>query len=229
MESKRAQLDQMMQDREKVVAIIRSYPIEYLIKRRMTNALLPKVDVDDIIQDIMLTVVRRVPPERVFRMHATGELRPWLATVIRNRVGGVVRKLGSRKRFNGHHTYSQGCQDKSGSFANLKHAVDRGRSPSSEEAAVEARDKLLSVIITLPLMYKRAISLCYLEENSPPEVARIMGHSLGVVRGLLHRGRGMIRARMGPADQWFSGADSEDRLGQVLFDFDPTEGMGDAK
>ena len=75
---------------------------------------------------------------------------------------------------------------------------------------------MLAVLVNLPLMYKRALSLCYLEGYSPPDVARIMGHSLGVVRGLLHRGRGMLRARMGPADQWFSNADSEDRLWQLL-------------
>lgn len=223
MKSDRAQLDSTAQDR--VVAIVRAYPIQYLTNKRLTKALLPKIDSDDVVQEIMLSLFRSVAPEKVFRLHDAGELRPWLTTMIRNRVNGVLRELATRKRCNGHRTYNQADQDQSGSFILLKGVVDEGRSPSSVEAAVEAKDAMLAVLVNLPPMYKRALSLCYLEGYSAPDVARIMGHPLGVVRGLLHRGRRMLRARMGPADQWFSKAESEDRLWQLLGHDDEPEAV----
>lgn len=202
-------------DRARVVEILRSYPLQYPAKKRISAVLASKVDADDIIQDIMVILFRRVSPGDVFRMHAAGELRRWLQTVIRNHVTAVVRVLATKSRFNGHRTYGQADQFESGSFALCNGILDGGRSPSSEEAAVEAKDAMLAVLVNLPPMERRALSL-HIEGLPPPDIAKIMGHSLGVIRGLLHRGRGMLRARMGPADQWFSGADSEERLADVL-------------
>lgn len=212
----------------RVVAIVQSYPLGELIHKRISKPFISKIDPDDVKQDLLLSIVNSNKPEDVFRMHRDGELRAWLITLIRRIVAGIIRKLNSKKRSGGLRTYGETeIQDRSGPSMLDGAYDDEARSPSSAEAAVEARHAIRTALYSLPVLYRRAVTLHYLESFPPNEVAEIMGKSLGAVRGLLYRGIRMLRARMGPADQWFSEAKSEDYLWQVLGDpKDPTDNDG---
>ena len=98
----------------------------------------------------------------------------------------------------------------------LEAVYDEARSPSSAEAAIEAKHAIHAALTSLPPPYRRAVTLHFLESFPPHEVARIMNKSVGAVRGLLYRGVRMLRAKMGPADHWFSQAESEDCLWKLL-------------
>lgn len=205
----------LARDRERVVAIVRSYPVLYLAGKRITGPLNSKVDADDVIQNIFVILFRRVEPADVFRMHDAGELTRWLQTVIRNQANEVVRALTARRRHDGQHTFGESEQFDAMAPALFEGVPDDARSPSSAEALVEAKEAMLAALETLPPMERRALRLA-LAGHTPPQIAQHMYHPEGVIRGLLYRGRQALRARMGPADQWFSGANSEDRLADVL-------------
>ena len=75
---------------------------------------------------------------------------------------------------------------------------------------------MLAALYSLPVLYRRALTLHYLKGIPHPELARVMDKSADAVRGLLQRGVRMLRGRMGPADQWFSSGESGDYLGKIL-------------
>ena len=208
----------------RIVSIVQCYPLSELIRKRISKRLSSKIDPDDVLQDLLLSMFHSAKAEEVFRMHDAGELQAWLITLIRRTVSGIIRKLNSKKRGGGFHIYGE-SEDQDRSRASLLEVAydDEARSPSSTEAAIEVKHAMRAALSSLPLLYRRAVTLHYLESFPPNEVAKIMGKSLGAVRGLLYRGVRMLRARMGPADQWFNEAKSEDYLWQVLGDSkDPT-------
>lgn len=213
----------------RVVSIVQGYPLNELIRKRISKRLSSRIDNDDVLQDILLAIVHGTKAEIVFRMHDAGELQAWLITLIRRTVCGIIRKLNCKKRGGGFHIYGESENQDRSRAPLLEVAYDNeARSPSSTEAAIEVKNAMRAALSSLPLLYRRAVTLHYLECFPPNEVAKIMGKSLGAVRGLLYRGVRMLRARMGPADRWFNEAKSEDYLWQVLGDSeDSTDNDGD--
>ena len=199
---------------DKVVSIVRSYPLLDIIQYNISKQLSSKIEPDDMLQDLLLSIVRTVDPETIFRMHDAGHLCAWLHTSARYTVSQSLRRMKTRKRHDGHATFGE--TENAARFGSLLDAADGARSPSSVEAATEAKDALLTALLTLDPKHKRALTLRYLEGHLPEEVAKIMHQPKNVVRGLLWRGAQILRGRMGPAGQWFSEAKSEECLWQLL-------------
>ena len=213
MHSNRVEFDVTVSDppAERVVSIVQCYPLRELIKKRISNRLSSEIDPDDVLQDLLLSIVHDTKAEIVFRMHDAGELRAWLITLIRRTVSGIIRKLNSKKRGGGFHIYGE-SEDQDRSRAPLLEVAYDGkaRSPSSEEAEIEVKQAMRAALASLPLPYRRAVTLHYLKGIPQLKLARIMDKSEEAVRGLLQRGVHMLRGRMGPADQWFSKTESGD-------------------
>lgn len=226
----RPELDGRSSDQlaERVVSIVTLYPLREIIKKRISMPLSSKIDLDDVLQEVLLAVFHGTESEEVFRMHAAGELRAWLTTLIRRNVAGVIRKLNAKKRSGGINTYGENANKGQSRLALLDVICDEGRSPSSVEAATEAKDAMQVALSSLPVVYRQALTLHYLEGIPHKEVASIMKRSAGSVHGLLHRGVRMLRARMGPADRWFSKVDSaDDYLWRVFYDTEESTKKGD--
>lgn len=213
---------------ERVVSIVTLYPLREMVKKRISKRLSSKIDLDDVLQDVLLAVFHGTGSEEVFRMHAAGELRAWLTTLIRRNVAGGIRMLNAQKRSGGINTYGEDQNKDQSRLALLDAVRDEGRSPSSVEAATEAKDAMQVALCSLPVVYRQALTLHYLEGIPHKEVASIMKRTAGSVHGLLHRGVRMLRARMGPADRWFSRVDSaDDYLWQVCCDTEESKNRGD--
>ena len=207
---------------DRVVSIVRSYPLLEIIRKNISKQLSSKIEPDDVLQDLLLSIVRTVDPEAIFCMHDAGQLLSWLHTSARYTVSMSLRRMKTRKRHDGHNTFGE-TENAARSEA-LLDAVDDARSPSSAEAATEAKDALLTALLTLEPKHKRALTLRYLEGHLPEEVAKIMHQPKNVVRGLLWHGAKKLRGRMGPAGQWFSDAEPEEYLWKVLGESkDPTD------
>jgi RNA polymerase sigma-70 factor, ECF subfamily len=71
---------------------------------------------------------------------------------------------------------------------------DSGQSPEVNYSQRERRRILLSAMNELPPGTRRAIQLCDLDERSSEEIARIMGISVGAVKGRVFHGRRKLRA-----------------------------------
>ena len=220
MHADRAEFDETESDplAVRVVSIVQGYRLSEFIKQLIAKPFAAKFDPDDVMQDVMLLIVNSSEPEEVFRMHNTGELRAWLNSLIRRTLGRNIRKLSTKKRRGGRKTHGETeIQDRSRpSLLDVVYDDDEARSPSSEEAAIEAKYAMLAALYSLPVLYRLALTLHYLKGIPHIEMAKIMGDSLGAVRGLLQRGVRILRGRMGPADQWFSSGESGDYLGKIL-------------
>lgn len=216
MHSKDAEFDvtSSRSTQEKVVSIVRSYPLLEIIRKYISKQLSSKIEPDDVIQDLLLSIIRTVDPESIFRMHETGQLFAWLNTSARYTVSNSLRSMKTRKRHDGHNTFGE--TENAARSGSLLDAVDDARSPSSVEAATEAKDALLTALLTLEPKHKQALTLRYLEGHLPEEVAKIMHQSKNVVRGLLWHGAKKLRGRMGPAGRWFSDAEPEEYIWKVL-------------
>ena len=199
---------------EKVVSILRTYPLIDIVRKNISRLLSSKIEPDDVLQDLHLSIIRTGDPQSIFRMHDAGQLLGWLYTATRFTVSQSLRKMKTRKRHDGHDTFGETENGaKSGPLLDM---VNRGRSPSSVVAAVEARDALLTALMTLDPKQKRALTLRYLEGYLPEEIAKIMHQPKNVVRGLLWHGAQKLREKMEPAALWFSDAEPEEFLWQVL-------------
>jgi RNA polymerase sigma factor (sigma-70 family) len=74
-----------------------------------------------------------------------------------------------------------------------------GRLPprgAEDAAAFELRQILHDEVRHLPEDYRTLVVHSYLEGKSNAEVARILSHPIGTVKGRLHRARGMLRVRL---------------------------------
>lgn len=129
-------------------------------------ARLPRQDVDDLVQDVFLTALRRL---RTLRDPAA--FGPWLAAIARNRARDHHRR--SPERVSPAHDPS----------------AAHGPPPSAGAA-------VLDHIRALPEAYRETLMLRLVEGMTGPEIAARTGLTHGSVRVNLHRGMNLLRARL---------------------------------
>lgn len=69
-------------------------------------------------------------------------------------------------------------------------------SPIEELEAAELRNAVREGLARLPVKYRSALTLFYLEEMSYEEIAAILEQPIGTVKTLLFRGRNLLRDRL---------------------------------
>ncbi len=132
------------------------------------------VDVaDDIVQTVLLRVVRRGGLGHVVRPHA------YFATAVEN----LCRNRAVR------HRPTAPLTDE---------APSRSPGPPRSLAAQELRDLLRAAIRDLPSAYSAAVWLVHVEGLSVDEVAAFTGGRRATVKSALARGRRLLRERLGP-------------------------------
>ena len=160
---------------------------------RMVHGLLlvrvPLRDVDDLVQDVFLTVLPRLRSLR----DAT-RFGAWLAAIARNRANDYHRR--AIKQINH-------AEELSGN------EVEAGASGCSKAEAAQ----LLAVITSLPKAYRETLLLRLVEGMTGPEIAARTGRSHGSVRVNLHRGMELLRDRLTRRSR---GSESETAEGSSL-------------
>jgi len=137
---------------------------------------------EDIVQDVFLVVIKqasRFQPERAAAL-------PWLLGVARNhvrrnRAASWVRKLSTWI------------------VAETSTAPD----PLSDLTHREDVAAVRRLVAELPIRYREAVVLCDLRELSYADAAIVMRCAVGTVRSRLHRGRGLLAARLKKHEQLF--------------------------
>ena len=141
---------------------------------RMVHGILlarvPRHDVDDLVQDVFLLALRRLPTLR--DMAAFGG---WLATIARNRA----------------HDYHRQWEDHAGLPEHAAESVAGKRSPTIEAVAI------LAAIRSLPETYRETLILRLVEGMTGPEIAARTGLQPGSVRVNLCRGMQQLREKLG--------------------------------
>ena len=144
---------------------------------RMVHGILlcrvPPRDVDDLVQEVFLLVLRQIHALRDISRFAA-----WLGTITRNRANDYYRK-GSPV-------------DRATDPAVEEQAEGRTNDPAvAEEAAMT-----LAVLQTLPETYRESLTLRLVEGMTGPEIAERLGLTHGSVRVNLHRGMHMLREKL---------------------------------
>jgi RNA polymerase sigma-70 factor (ECF subfamily) len=137
--------------------------------------------VEDLLQETYLSAFRALRS-----LEDAKGFRPWLLTIAHNVLIDDARRSGRHKR--------------------TAPPVDMylGRVPAPEPAPDEAaeraelRQRVLSVLRSLPTEYRLPLTLRYITGADYDSICEQLGLTNGALRGLLHRGLKMLRDRLPP-------------------------------
>lgn len=135
-------------------------------------ARVPRPDVDDLVQDVFLLALRRLPTLR-----QPESFGAWLATIARNLANDFHRRSVPENRW---------VQETADSVAGENTEKDR------DGQAIE----ILETIRNLPDAYRETLILRLVEGMTGPEIAARTGMTAGSVRVNLHRGMQQLRAKL---------------------------------
>jgi RNA polymerase sigma-70 factor (ECF subfamily) len=144
--------------------------------RMVHGVLLAKVplgEVDDLVQDVFMTALRRLSTLR-----ETGSFGAWLAAIARNRSNDYYRRSVPEDQL------ADDTRDKDIGSRNAR---------GEAEGAAAA---ILDVVRSLPAAYKETLILRLVEGLTGPEIAARTGMTHGSVRVNLHRGMQQLRAKL---------------------------------
>jgi RNA polymerase sigma-70 factor, ECF subfamily len=129
---------------------------------------------EDLLQETLLTAFRSLG-----RLQEPGKFRAWLMRIAQNAAIDLSRREQRRKRM-------------------LATRPEREPEPPPEEPLEreEQRQQVLAVLRSMPEEYRLPLTLRYIAGADYETIQMQMGLSNGSLRGLLHRGRLMMRAEM---------------------------------
>jgi RNA polymerase sigma-70 factor, ECF subfamily len=136
-------------------------------------AQVPRDEVDDLVQDVFMTALRRLSTLR-----ETGSFGAWLATIARNRAHDYHRRTLPEDQLMG----EESDQD-----------IQGARTRGDHEGRAGA---ILDAIKSLSEAYRETLILRLVEGMTGPEIAARTGMTHGSVRVNLHRGMQQLRAKL---------------------------------
>jgi RNA polymerase sigma-70 factor (ECF subfamily) len=135
---------------------------------------------EDLLQEVLLLAYRSLG-----RLTDPAGFRPWLLTIAQNVLIDAARREARLKR------------TAPPRAAVPLSAVPAQAPPPEEEAQrEELRQRVLAVLRSLPDEYRLPLTLRYLGGADYETIGTQLGLSNGSLRGLLHRGLKMLRARL---------------------------------
>lgn len=165
-------------DRAAYTALLRDcVPVVQAVARRQG---VPPGRVDDVVQDVLLTVHRV--------RHAYDPVRPftpWLRAIAQRRIIDLLRRHGR-----------QGARELHAPLAYEGHP-DPAASPERSLEQARRADTLRSAIAALPAGQREAVEQLGLEERTLAEAASATGRTTGALKVNLHRALKALRAGLG--------------------------------
>jgi len=137
-------------------------------------ARVPRVDVEDLVQDVFLTAWNRLAALR-----EPAAFGGWITMIARNRAVDFHRHATDAGRL-------------------LELPADLAAHDATAERADAAR--LLTIVRTLPEAYRDTLVLRLVEGMTGPEIAARTGLTAASVRVNLHRGMKLLRERIEPSE-----------------------------
>jgi len=161
-------------------------PRVYNMARRMVPS---DVDAEDVTQDVLLQVVRKLPTFRGESAFPT-----WLHRVTVNAALSHRRRQAVRQEHG-----LRNSLDVFGDEQPLSEAAARRMlSPEDQLAGDELKQLIDQAIESLPAAYREVFVLADVEGLPNAEIAEQLGMSLPAVKSRLHRARAMLRDALAP-------------------------------
>jgi RNA polymerase sigma-70 factor (ECF subfamily) len=136
---------------------------------------------EDLLQETLLNAFRSLR-----ELADPKGFRPWLLKIAQNVVLDVARYDSRRKRAGPVH----------GNAAVLETLADKEPSPDDQVAREELRGQVLAILRSLPEDYRLPLTLRYIGGADYETIQTQLGLTNGALRGLLHRGLKLLRARL---------------------------------
>jgi RNA polymerase sigma-70 factor (ECF subfamily) len=114
--------------------------------------------------------------------------RSWLLTIAQNVVIDAARRDRRQKRTAPQQTGA----------AVLENIAGKAPSPAEQAERAELREQVLALLRSLPEEYRLPLTLRYLAGADYETIQMQLGLSNGSLRGLLHRGLKLLRAKLRP-------------------------------
>lgn len=151
---------------ERIVAMYQKQ-VTRVVRRLLTN----EADVDDVVQEVFLTVL-----EKTDKFHGQAKLSTWIIKIAINKCRWHGRKNVLRLR-----------------HLKILAQLDWGDDRSGRLAEQEDHDQIRQAVKRLPYKYREPIVLHYFEQMSPREVSQALGISLNAVHIRLSRARNKLK------------------------------------
>jgi RNA polymerase sigma-70 factor (ECF subfamily) len=142
-----------------------------------------RADAEEVTQDALLTVVRKIA---LFR--GASALSSWLYRITANAAYQKLRTRRRRRDGPADVPPRAGAVDPS--------AIDPARAVDDPVAGRELRDAIQAAVEALPALYRDVVVLHAFEGCSKREIARALGISVAAVRSRMHRSRLALRSRL---------------------------------
>lgn len=136
---------------------------------------------EDLLQETLLKAY-----QSLWRLDDPNNFRPWLLRIAQNVVIDAARRDHRQKR---------AAPPSAGPDA-LRLVVSPTRPPEEEAEQEELRGQVLAVLRSLPEEYRLPLTLRYLGGADYETIRTQLGLTNGSLRGLLHRGLRLLRARL---------------------------------
>jgi RNA polymerase sigma-70 factor (ECF subfamily) len=138
---------------------------------------------EDLLQETWLRAFRALG-----ELQDARNLRPWLLAIAHHALTDAVRGDLARKR---------ATPVRAGPAALAEHP-DPNLLPEETAERTELRGRVLAVLRSLPEEYRLPLTLRYIAGSDYETIEIQLGLTNGALRGLLHRGLKMLRARLAP-------------------------------
>ena len=165
------------------------------VKRHMPVELQQQADPQDVLQDALFEVTRRIGE---FRHDGEDAFFRWVATIARNRIIDLMRMSRAAKRGGGRTQI--GADDQLVQL--LEQLAVYSRTPSRSAAAHEFMAAFQTCLTRLSDDHQRAIRLRYIDGLSVDEAATKMGRSKGAFHMLCNRGLKALRTELQSASRF---------------------------
>lgn len=177
--------------------------IDKLIRRRIPANLRSHLSHEDVRQEVWVAAHKKLPRQLLGDEQAV--LR-WLVVVSRRKLNHAAARAYAKKRGGNFRRvvddYSESsCVGFLGRFAD-----ETGRTPSSQQAALEGSRAVRVALASLPDGQLQAVCMRHFEGRSREEIAARLGRSKPAVNSLLDRGMQSLRSSLGDPSRYFSDA-----------------------
>jgi RNA polymerase sigma-70 factor (ECF subfamily) len=163
--------------------------VSVLVRQSFPAHLAARVEPDDLVQEVLLKVWGADPD---FGIRSEGERLSFLRKACASVLMDTIRRFDRGKR---RVSLDRSLDDSSARLEGCLAAVQS--SPSQRASKHEQLLRLAQALAELPENQRRAVELRHLKRHSLAETAGILGISLPAAAGLLRRGLGTLRDRLG--------------------------------
>jgi RNA polymerase sigma-70 factor (ECF subfamily) len=169
------------------------------IRRQLPDELSSQLDVEDVLQETFVQAFQGIGQVRIDSGHG---LAAWLDTIADHRVQDSLRRARAKKRGGGHR---QADVDAGSRWLPMVEMLAGETDTPSQIAAQHEAVKAMQLgVAGLEADQREAIRLHCLERMSVEDTAKAMQRSPAAVRGLVQRGKVVLRAMLVRSSRWLS-------------------------